>query len=125
MGATTVWERWNGVHPDGHFATPGMNSFNHYAYGSVYSWMFNRLAGILPTKPGYRAVIFAPYTDKRIGSVSASIDTDLGTVASKYELKDGEWVFEFTVPDGCEAVAQIGGTQYPLSAGINTLSIGD
>ncbi|MBQ6018843.1 MAG: family 78 glycoside hydrolase catalytic domain [Clostridia bacterium] len=122
MGATTVWERWNGIHPDGHFATPGMNSYNHYAYGSVYSWMFRRLAGVTPAAPGYRAVTFAPYTDARIERVCASIETDLGTVASKYELKDGVWTFEFTVPEGCEAVAELGGERFALKAGVNTFA---
>ena len=123
MGATTVWERWNGIHPDGHFATPGMNSYNHYAYGSVYSWIFRRLAGIRPSAPGYRRVTFAPYTDKRIEKVCASIETDLGTVASSYALTDGEWRFVFTVPEGCEASAEIGGERYRLHSGENTLSV--
>ena len=123
MGATTVWERWNGIHPDGRFATPSMNSYNHYAYGSVYSWMFRRLAGIVPAAPGYKEITFAPYTDKRIEKVCASIDTDLGTVASEYELTDGEWRFVFTVPEGCAAAAVVGGERYELRSGRNEIAV--
>ncbi|RYD92174.1 MAG: alpha-L-rhamnosidase, partial [Sphingobacteriales bacterium] len=56
MGATTIWERWNGIKPDGTFETPTMNSFNHYAYGAIGDWMYRVVAGI-DTKteaPGYK-----------------------------------------------------------------------
>ena len=48
QGATTMWERWDGMKPDGSFATPEMNSFNHYAYGAVAEWMYSTMAGIKP-----------------------------------------------------------------------------
>ena len=121
MGATTVWERWNGIFPDGRFANAGMNSFNHYAYGSVFSWMFRRLAGICPTEsaPGYSKVLFVPYPDSRIPQVSASIETAYGEIKSSYESTENGWSFVFTVPEGCSAQARIFGKSYALKQGEN------
>ncbi|MCR4614763.1 MAG: glycoside hydrolase family 78 protein [Clostridiales bacterium] len=125
MGATTIWERWNGIHPDGEFATPEMNSFNHYAYGSVFSWMFRRLAGISPVEeePGYKKIRFVPYTDERIPRVKASLKTDHGDVGSDYEKTDSGWRFTFRVPKGCTAEAELFGVTYPLKSGKDTLDI--
>ena len=125
MGATTVWERWNGMYPDGTFADPGMNSFNHYAYGSVLSWMFRRLAGIAPVEnvPGYAAICFAPAPDERIPWVRASIETDRGTAESFYEKTEDGWRFRFTVPVGSTATAELFGKQYPLHEGINSVTV--
>ena len=124
-GATTIWERWNGIFPDGRFADAGMNSFNHYAYGSVLSWMFRRLAGICPdeAKTGYRKITFCPAPDERIPWVKASIDTVCGKAASCYNKTDNGWDFEFTVPDGSEAEAIIFGKEYPLNKGENKISL--
>ncbi|MBR3552321.1 MAG: family 78 glycoside hydrolase catalytic domain [Clostridia bacterium] len=125
MGATTIWERWNGMYPDGHFASPGMNSFNHYAYGSVFSWMFRRLAGIAPVEaaPGYAAIRFAPAPDDRIPWVRASLDTDRGTIASDYEKTETGWRFTFTVPAGSTATAELFGKTYTLHPGENTFCV--
>ena len=126
MGATTIWERWNGMYPDGHFASAGMNSFNHYAYGSVFSWMFRRLAGLAPVEaaPGYAAIRFAPAPDERIPWVRASLETDYGTVASHYEKTADGWRFTFTVPAACTATAELFGKTYTLHPGENVLTAG-
>ena len=126
MGATTIWERWNGLYPDGHFASAAMNSFNHYAYGSVFSWMFRRLAGIAPVEaaPGYAAIRFAPAPDDRIPWVRASLKTDYGTVASYYEKTGDVWRFVFTVPASCTATAELFGKTYTLHPGENVLTAG-
>lgn len=125
MGATTIWERWNGMYPDGRFATPAMNSFNHYAYGSVFSWMFRRLAGIAPveTAPGYAGIRFAPAPDERIPWVKAALDTDRGTIRSSYEKTQSGWSFTFTVPFGCKATAEVFGKIYPLEPGENRITV--
>ena len=126
MGATTIWERWNGMYPDGHFATPDMNSFNHYAYGSVFSWMFRRLAGVQTVEdaPGYAKIRFAPAPDARIPWVKASIRTDRGTVAATYEKTEAGWRFTFTVPAGSEAEAALFGRTYALKPGENVIEAG-
>ncbi len=125
MGATTVWERWNGMYPDGKFASAGMNSFNHYAYGSVFSWMFRRLAGIAPVEeaPGYAAIRFAPAPDARIPWVKAALETDRGRIVSDYRKTDTGWRFRFTVPAGSAATAELFGRRYPLHPGENEIEV--
>lgn len=125
-GATTVWERWNSIKPDGSFASAGMNSLNHYAYGAVFGWMFTNIVGINPDEsaPGYARVIYAPIPDKRITRVKGSIDTARGTVSAEYELKEGAWRFTVTIPAGVvEAVARIFGKERALTEGVNEFSI--
>ncbi len=58
MGATTIWERWDGQKPDSSFQTPGMNSFNHYAYGAIGDWMYRNISGIdtYEEGPGYKKI---------------------------------------------------------------------
>lgn len=123
MGATTIWERWNGIFPDGHFADKGMNSFNHYAYGSVFAWMFRRLAGIRPECAGYGKILFVPAPDDRIPQVNASIDTIHGTVSASYEKTASGWRFTFVVPEGLPAEAIVFGKNYKLRDGENDLDI--
>ncbi|HLS01716.1 MAG TPA: family 78 glycoside hydrolase catalytic domain, partial [Beutenbergiaceae bacterium] len=59
-GATTMWERWDSIREDGSFQDPGMNSFNHYAFGAVGDWMYQNIGGIQPVDPGYKSMIIAP-----------------------------------------------------------------
>ena len=124
QGATTMWERWNGYKPDGTFATASMNSFNHYAYGAVGDWMYERMAGIRQKEGscGFSAVVFAPETDDRFTFVSASIDTVRGTVASRWQRESDGWRYTFTVPAGVQAEAVIDGRKYTLCEGINEIS---
>ena len=122
-GATTVWERWNGLKPDGSFATPDMNSFNHYAYGAVCDWMFGTVAGINidEDEPAYKHIIFKPVPDRRLGYVSASVLTRHGAVASMWEYKGDAVKYTFTVPEDCTATAYIDGGSYDLAPGTYTM----
>ena len=90
-GATTVWEHWDGIKPDGTMWSTDMNSFNHYAYGAVADWMYGAAAGINsdPDRPGFEHIIFHPVTDRRLDFVKASIDTRRGTVASEWRRENG------------------------------------
>lgn len=126
-GATTVWERWNGIHPNGRFANFTMNSFNHYAYGAVFGWMFMNMVGIGTDEnaPGYSNIIYAPKPDKRISHVKGSIETAHGVIKSEYSLKDGEWQFNLYVPNGCTAKCVIFDREIPVSQGENIFSIGE
>ncbi len=101
MGATTIWERWDSVMPDGKMAKHGMNSLNHYAYGSIVNWMVQEMAGIQPVEhvPGYRKFRLAPKPNGRLPKVRARYESKAGTIESAWELcKDGHLYFEFTVP---------------------------
>lgn len=116
-GATTMWEHWDGIKPNGDIWPAGMNSYNHYAYGAVADWMYGVCAGIntVEKAPGFEKVYFAPVTDDRIDWFYAEIETVHGKVSSKWEHKDGRVVYEITTP--VNATALIDGKEYKLEAG--------
>ena len=99
-GATTMWEHWNSMKEDGSFWSTAMNSFNHYAYGAVYDWMFGVAAGIQPTAeaPAYREITLEPHPDRRLGFLVASIDSRNGTVRSHWYYKGDTVYYEFEIP---------------------------
>ena len=124
MGATTIWERWDGQRPDGSFQDAGMNSFNHYAYGSVADWLFGVVAGIQTDEanPGFKHIVFAPQPDARLGYAKAEIDTRHGLVKAGWRKADAGFVYEFTVPEGCTAEARLEGRVHALGPGEHTLN---
>ena len=99
-GATTIWEHWDGIMEDGGFWSEDMNSFNHYAYGSVLDWMYGYAAGISPDEdaPGFERVIIAPHPDKRIAWFEARYDSDYGTITSRWEHTPDGVRYEITTP---------------------------
>ncbi len=90
MGATTIWERWDGEKPDSTFQDPGMNSFNHYAYGAIGDWMYRVSAGIETMGPGYRHLVIQPHPTNKMEFAKASFESSYGTVVSGWERKDGQ-----------------------------------
>jgi len=100
QGATTIWERWDGQKPDGSFQNPGMNSFNHYAYGAIGDWMYRKVAGIDldPGVPGYKSIIIKPHPGSKMNNVKASHQTPFGTVASAWDIVNGKMVMTVTIP---------------------------
>jgi len=120
MGATTVWERWNSILPDGSISGTGMNSLNHYAYGSIADWMYRSMVGMNPVEeaPGYKRAAIRPMPDPRIRFAKASMDTASG----RWELGwhyDGEALrYEITVPFDCTAALTLpDGRAEELTAG--------
>jgi len=106
MGATTIWERWDSVLPDGTMNPHGMNSLNHYAYGSIVHWMVQELAGIQPLEdaPGYRRFRIAPKPSWRLRHVKARFASPAGMIVSRWELdKHGNLALECVVPFDAEA----------------------
>lgn len=105
MGATTIWERWNSVEPDGKISGTEMNSLNHYSYGSIVEWMFRNMAGINPCEEGagFKKFRIAPMPNYRIGSCSAKLRAASGTIESAWEI-DGKCLkFRFVVPFDTQA----------------------
>jgi alpha-L-rhamnosidase len=100
MGATTIWERWDGIKPDGTFQTPGMNSFNHYAYGAIGDWMYRSVAGINldENAPGYKKIIIKPHLTDSLSFASASLQTYYGKVISEWKKENGNVVLNVEVP---------------------------
>ena len=111
-GATTIWERWDSIKPDGSFQTANMNSFNHYAYGAVADWIYEVAAGI---KFCIEKITITPHPDPRLQWLEARIDTVLGTITSKWEYTNGHIRYEITTPDKSEII--INGKSYIVKAG--------
>ena len=103
MGATTIWERWNTILPDGTPNPDGMNSCDHYAYGSVMEYFYRRIAGIEALAPGFRSVRISPVPCKGLARVDASFKSASGLIRAGYEQKDGKIVFFAEVPEGVAA----------------------
>jgi alpha-L-rhamnosidase len=121
LGATTIWERWNSVLDDGAISGTGMNSLNHYSYGSVMEYVFRDLAGIQPLKPGFARVRFAPQPAWQAGEVSCSYDSVRGEYSAFWKINDdGTLTVRFGVPFGCTAEAVLPGSTETaeLTAGI-------
>jgi alpha-L-rhamnosidase len=103
MGATTVWERWNSIRPDGKFGPVDMNSFNHYAYGAVGDWMFQHLGGLQILEPGYKKSRIAPLVRSGLIHARCRLRTPYGLLASEWESVDGELRLVATVPPNTSA----------------------
>lgn len=103
MGATTVWERWDSMLPDGTINKGEMTSFNHYALGAVADWLHKGVGGISPLAPGYSKVRIAPVPGVGIDWAKTSLQTPHGTVRVEWKLDDGALHVEATVPEGVEA----------------------
>ncbi|MEM9526492.1 MAG: family 78 glycoside hydrolase catalytic domain [Bacteroidota bacterium] len=98
QGATTMWERWNSYSHENGFETAGMNSFNHYAYGAIGQWMYERVAGIAHLEPGYRKIEFAPIPGGPLKQAAATHESPYGHIASSWTLTDDTFKHTITVP---------------------------
>ena len=108
-GATTIWERWDGIRPDSTFQDAGMNSFNHYAYGAIGDWMYRVVAGIEidPAHPGYQHVLIQPHPGGGLTHARAAVETQYGRVASGWELHDGTLAVDVEVPPNATATVRL------------------
>jgi alpha-L-rhamnosidase len=118
MGATTVWERWDSMLPDGTINPGEMTSFNHYALGAVADWMHKAIGGIRPLEPGYALVLIQPQPGEGIDWAATSLKTPHGEVRSAWKYDDGVFRLEATVPDGVAAdVVLPDGTRHGVTGG--------
>jgi alpha-L-rhamnosidase len=101
-GATTIWERWDAQAPDGSIYDPDMNSYNHYAYGSVCQWLFESVAGVAPdaAKPGFERIVIAPHFLKTLSPVNMWHQTRHGKIKAKWTLKGADARYTLTLPGG-------------------------
>ncbi len=110
LGATTVWERWNSVMPDGTISDTGMNSLNHYAYGSVMEFVYAYAVGIRPLEAGFKKAAIAPHPDVRIPKMNCSYNSACGKYVCDWEIeKDGKFSVHIEVPFNCEAEVRLPG----------------
>lgn len=100
MGATTIWERWDGQKPDGSFQTPAMNSFNHYAYGAIGDWMYRVVAGLdtYEDGPGYRHSMIKPHTGGGLTNASASLETYYGRLSCSWKVEGSGLLIDVEIP---------------------------
>ncbi|NIZ91433.1 family 78 glycoside hydrolase catalytic domain [Kineococcus rubinsiae] len=109
MGATTTWERWDSMLPDGSVNPGQMTSFNHYALGSVADWMHRTVAGLAPAAPGYRTLLVRPRPGAGLASASARHETPYGTAAVGWRRTGERLVVDVDVPLGVRAVVDLPG----------------
>ncbi|MGH2558936.1 MAG: family 78 glycoside hydrolase catalytic domain [Thermomicrobiales bacterium] len=108
-GATTIWERWDGWTEERGFQDPGMNSFNHYAFGSIGEWLFRHVAGIevAPAHPGYEHVVIRPFPGGGLTWAKAEYQSILGTIASGWHVEDGGLRLEIEIPANVTATVYV------------------
>lgn len=113
MGATTIWERWDGIKPDGSFQDPGMNSFNHYAYGAIGNWLYEVVAGlrINAQQPGYKHMIIHPRPGGGLTFASASHHAMYGKVESAWKIENGHFTLGVTIPANTRATVVLPSAQ--------------
>lgn len=117
-GATTMWEHWNSIKEDGSFWSADMNSFNHYAYGAVFDWIFGVAAGIKPLKPGYREIEIISHPQKELGYAEIRFETQYGELYAKWEYKNNVVEYLFRIPKGVTAYVKTeGDTKIVLDEG--------
>jgi alpha-L-rhamnosidase len=107
MGATTIWERWNSILPDGQFSDVSMNSLNHYAYGSIVEWMYRNALGINPAEltpdgrpaQGFKHALLAPMPHNRLAWAKGEYMSAMGMFKSAWRINDdGSLTLTATVP---------------------------
>ena len=116
-GATTIWEHWDGIMENGEFWSTDMNSFNHYAYGSVADWMYEQAAGIQVVEdcPGFAKARIAPRPGSQLKWMEASIETRHGKISSRWVHEEGEIRYEISTAVPAEIV--IGRKRYEVDPG--------
>ncbi|HWD82852.1 MAG TPA: alpha-L-rhamnosidase C-terminal domain-containing protein, partial [Kribbella sp.] len=111
MGATTVWERWDSMLPDGSINPGQMTSFNHYALGAVADWMHRRVAGLAAAEPGYRSIDVRPLFTEQLTNASAKHLTPYGEASVGWTRADGRVTLTVTVPVGSRARVEVPGQE--------------
>jgi alpha-L-rhamnosidase len=109
MGATTIWERWDGIKPDSTFETPGMNSFNHYSYGAIGDWMYRSMAGLDTYEDGvgYKHIKIQPHIGGNFTNVSASLETYYGKLSSSWKVDSNTLIMDIEIPVNTTATIYI------------------
>jgi alpha-L-rhamnosidase len=120
MGATTIWERWDGLRPDGTLNPGEMNSFNHYALGSVADWLHRRVAGLAPAEPGYRRVLVRPLPGPGLTHAAATHDTPYGRAEVAWRIDGDRFELTVVVPPNTDADVHLPGHPAPVAVASGT-----
>lgn len=112
-GATTIWEHWDGIKPDGSFWSPDMNSFNHYAYGAIGDWLYRVVAGmeIDEEKPGYKHVLLKPQPGGGLEFVKAELKSMYGVIRCEWRIEGNGMRIEVVIPANTTATLFLPGAR--------------
>jgi alpha-L-rhamnosidase len=117
MGATTIWERWDSMLPNGSINPGEMTSFNHYALGSIADWLHRTVAGLAPAEPGYRHLIIRPRPGGNLTHASATLKTPYGLAASAWTIENGAFTLKVIIPPNTSASVTLPTGEAPFSVG--------
>ncbi|KAG4438047.1 hypothetical protein IFR05_006461 [Cadophora sp. M221] len=117
MGATTMWERWDSMLPDGSINPGSMTSFNHYALGSVGAWLHDTVGGISAAEPGWKVIRFAPIPGGTVTWAKIRHLSPYGEVKCEWELKDGKFDVKIVVPLNCTGEVKLPGEEKVQNVG--------
>lgn len=120
MGATTIWERWDSMLPDGSVNPGTMTSFNHYAYGAVADWLHRSVGGLAPAAPGWRRVTVRPLVTGQLSHARVAVDSPYGRITSSWRIEEGRVLLEVVVPYGVVAEVWVPGAVAPVTVGLGT-----
>jgi alpha-L-rhamnosidase len=109
MGATTIWERWDGIRPDSTFQTPGMNSFNHYSYGAIGDWMYRTVAGVDTYEDGvgYKHSRIYPHPGGGLTEAEARLATGYGELTAHWRKEKDSLLLDITIPANTSSTVYI------------------
>ena len=135
QGATTVWEHWDGMKPDGSMWSPDMNSFNHYAYGAIFEWIFRVAAGIEwdEEDPGYHHCVLYPRPGKQLRCMKGRYESIYGTIGTRWETDGDRVTLEIQLPpcvsaqiclDQAEEVLEADGLNFEEKNGLVSAAAG-
>jgi alpha-L-rhamnosidase len=114
MGATTIWEKWDAISPDGKV---GEKSLNHYAYGAVGDWLYRDVAGIMEEEAGYRRIRIAPHPGGGLSWVNAGYDCLYGRIVSNWKTEAGRFRLHVEIPENTSAEVYLPGGAAPVTVG--------
>lgn len=120
QGATTIWERWNSYTKADGFGDAAMNSFNHYAYGAVGEFLYERLAGLAPdpANPGYKHILIQPaFKGHPLTQASATLETRYGTASNSWQTTDAGIEMTTVIPPNTTATITLPGKTLEVEAG--------
>ncbi len=128
MGATTIWERWDGIKPDGSFQVPSMNSYNHYSYGAIGDWMYRSMVGLdtYEDGPGYKHIKIQPHIGGGFTYANASLQTYYGKLSSGWKLASDKVLMDVEIPANTTATVFIPANESDkITEGDKMVTVGD
>jgi alpha-L-rhamnosidase len=117
MGATTIWERWDSMLPDGTINLGEMTSFNHYALGAVADWMHRTIGGLASAEPGYRRIEIRPHPGGGLTHCRVTHITPYGLAECAWRIEDGKLDLDIVIPANTTASVTLPGDDTPLEVG--------